>query len=100
MAHITGGSFFKNVGRILPKNLSAAIKKGAWKVPSLFSLIQRTGNISEDEMYHVFNMGIGLIAIVSKGDAEKCLRLLKGDYPSASIIGGIKKGIGEVILEP
>lgn len=98
LAHITGGSFFKNVGRILPKDVSAVIHKGAWKVPSLFKLIQRTGNISEQEMYHVFNMGIGFIAIVPATDAEKSIHRLKETYPSASIIGEVQKGNGQVIL--
>lgn len=65
LAHITGGGFTENIPRILPEGLSAHIRVGSWPVPSIFHLIQDTGRITQDEMFRVFNMGIGMVAVVS-----------------------------------
>ncbi|MEO0094635.1 MAG: phosphoribosylformylglycinamidine cyclo-ligase [candidate division WOR-3 bacterium] len=64
LAHITGGGFFDNIKRILPKGVSAVIKKKTWKVPPIFKLIQDIGKVPEEEMYRVFNMGIGMVIII------------------------------------
>src|SRR5215510_4866860 len=69
LAHLTGGGFIENIPRVLPENLSAVIHLNSWKVPPLWNLIQQKGNISAEEMYRVFNMGIGMIAIVDKSVA-------------------------------
>ncbi|MBI2139875.1 phosphoribosylformylglycinamidine cyclo-ligase [Candidatus Woesearchaeota archaeon] len=98
LAHITGSSFSKNVGRILPKGLSAAIDRKSWQVPPLFRLIQKLGNIEEDEMYQVFNMGIGLIIISGESNSERIISLLKPFHLSPSVIGCVKKGNREVML--
>jgi len=66
IAHITGGGFIENIPRILPQGLGAVITKGSWSVLSIFNLIQKLGNIDEQEMYRVFNMGIGLVLVVNK----------------------------------
>jgi phosphoribosylaminoimidazole synthetase len=66
LAHLTGGGFIENIPRVLPENLSAAIHLNSWQVPPLWRLIQEKGNISTEEMYRVFNMGIGMVAIVDK----------------------------------
>ncbi|NWF65413.1 MAG: phosphoribosylformylglycinamidine cyclo-ligase [Chloroflexi bacterium] len=66
LAHLTGGGFIENIPRVLPENLSAVIHLNAWHVPPLWKLIQEQGNISTEEMYRVFNMGIGMVAIVDK----------------------------------
>lgn len=65
LAHLTGGGFIENIPRVLPEHLNAVIRLGSWPVPPLWELIQRKGNISAEEMYRVFNMGIGMVAIVS-----------------------------------
>ncbi len=65
LVHLTGGSFIDNIPRVLPEGLGAVIHSGAWAVPALFSLIQERGEVSREEMYHVFNMGIGMIVIVA-----------------------------------
>ncbi|MCL4489903.1 MAG: phosphoribosylformylglycinamidine cyclo-ligase [Chloroflexi bacterium] len=70
LVHITGGGFLENIPRILPPELGAAIQLGSWPVPPLFSLIQERGNVERDEMFRVFNMGIGMIAIVSSAELE------------------------------
>ena len=69
LAHLTGGGFIENIPRVLPENLSAVIHLNSWQVPSLWKLIQEKGNISTEEMYRVFNMGIGMVAIVDKSAA-------------------------------
>ena len=70
LAHITGGGFFENIPRILPDGCGAKVQRGSWPVPPLFRLIQRTGNITEEEMYRVFNMGIGMLAVIAPQDLD------------------------------
>jgi phosphoribosylformylglycinamidine cyclo-ligase len=69
-SHITGGGIIGNTKRVVPKGLSLKVDWSAWEVPALFKLIQETGNITDDEMREVFNIGIGLIAIVDKKDVD------------------------------
>ena len=95
LAHITGGGFIENIPRVLPENLSAIIHLNSWHVPPLWSLIQQEGNISTEEMYRVFNMGIGMIAIVDKSVAV--------DFQSSIseptfVIGELVEGERKVIL--
>jgi phosphoribosylaminoimidazole synthetase len=66
LAHLTGGGFIENIPRVLPENLNAVIHLNSWNVPPLWKLIQQQGNISTEEMYRVFNMGIGMVVIVNK----------------------------------
>ena len=87
LAHITGGGFTENLPRTLPKPVAAIVDKSSWEVPPLFSLIQRTGNIEDDEMYRVFNMGIGMILICDPADTDKLMKKL----PDAAVIGEIVK---------
>jgi phosphoribosylformylglycinamidine cyclo-ligase len=89
MAHITGGSFYKNIPRVLPEGFGAKVDKQSWEVPPLFHLIQKAGNIDESEMYHVFNMGIGMAVICSTINVDKLTRALPGS-----------KVIGKVIRQP
>ncbi len=85
LAHITGGSFYKNIPRVLPEGLAAQIEKQSWEVPPLFNLIQKQGNIDENEMYHVFNMGIGMAVICSKANVDKLIQAFHG----ARVIGKV-----------
>lgn len=73
LAHITGGGFIENIPRILPAGVEAVIQRGSWPVPPLYDLIQRTGGIDPDEMYRVFNMGIGMVAVVDRNRADELL---------------------------
>ena len=84
MAHITGGGFIDNVPRVLPNGVGVVIDRGAWEVPAIFHVIQTRGGVDEMEMYHVFNMGIGMVLIVPEGQADRALEAL-GD--EARIIG-------------
>ena len=91
MAHITGGGLIGNVPRILPRGLAAKFDSRAWTVPPIFRLIQQRGNIAQSEMYHVFNMGIGMALICSPGDANQLTQAL----PEAKVIGEVVKQTGK-----
>jgi len=97
MAHITGGGLIDNVPRILPPGLAAKFDSCAWTVPPIFQLIQKQGNMAQGEMYHVFNMGIGMAIICSPGDTDQLTQAL----PEAKVIGEVVKQTGEtrVIIE-
>jgi phosphoribosylaminoimidazole synthetase len=84
LAHITGGGFIENIPRVLPENLSAVIHLNSWQVPPLWKLIQEKGNISTEEMYRVFNMGVGMVAIVDKSVAAD----LQSSIPEPTFIIG------------
>ena len=79
LVHITGGGFYENIPRVLPPGLGVRIEQDAWPTPDIFRLIQQAGHISSEEMYHVFNMGVGLIVIVSPKDVSRTLGLLSDD---------------------
>jgi len=78
MAHITGGGFVDNIPRVLPANIGVRLDRAAWPVPPIFRLIQKLGAVSEAEMYHVFNMGVGMVVIVGKEQVDKALTALGG----------------------
>jgi phosphoribosylformylglycinamidine cyclo-ligase len=92
-AHITGGGLVDNLPRILPATCDALIHTSAWSVPAIFRLIQRGGEISTDEMYEVFNMGIGVVLVCSKTHVQEVLPLSKG-----KVIGQVTPGSGKVLL--
>ena len=85
MAHITGGGLIDNVPRVLPQGLAAQFHSQSWTVPPLFHLIQQGGNVDRQEMYRVFNMGIGMVVICSQDDASR----LTGQLPEARVIGEV-----------
>jgi phosphoribosylformylglycinamidine cyclo-ligase len=92
MAHITGGGFYENIPRSLPKGLSVNIKMGTWPILSLFRKIQKRGSVKDLEMFRTFNMGVGLILIMSAKEAAKSIRILDGLGQKAWIIGEVVKG--------
>ncbi len=79
LAHITGGGFFDNIPRVLPSGTSVEIELGTWPVLPIFDWIQARGQVAPEEMYHVFNMGIGMVVILSPEDADLALSFLDGD---------------------
>ena len=91
MAHITGGGLVGNVPRILPKGLVAQFRRRAWAVPSIFQLIQQRGNVAQDEMFRVFNMGIGMVVVCSPKDVSQITQAL----PEAKIIGEVVEQVGK-----
>ena len=96
MAHITGGGFPDNIPRVLPKAVNAEIDRSAWEVPTIFKFIQNQGKVDRDEMYRVFNMGIGYVVILPKSQLTKATNILKAQHQPYSIIGVIRKGTGVV----
>jgi len=95
-AHITGGGLPDNLSRILPKGCRAVVRRGSWREPPIFGLIQRIGRVSDEEMFHVFNMGVGLCLVVSRDQAEEAMEALRGMGEEPSLIGEIEEGNGEV----
>jgi phosphoribosylformylglycinamidine cyclo-ligase len=98
IAHITGGGLTENMPRILPEKskLKFVVNKGSWPVNGIFNLMQSIGSISDSEMYKTFNMGIGLVIIVSKDDSKSIVKSLKRLGESAHIIGRAEKGRGGI----
>lgn len=97
MAHITGGGFVDNIPRVLPENCNAIINRNSWKTPTLFTFIERQGKVDHDEMYRVFNMGIGYVIVVRQKEATAALSLLAKQGQSPTVIGMIEKGQKKVI---
>ena len=89
VSHITGGGFYENIPRSIPKGFGAKINKASLKTPPIFDLIMETGNIPERDMYNTFNMGVGMSVVVAKEDAEKALKILKANGEDAYIMGEI-----------
>jgi len=98
VSHITGGGFYENIPRSIPKGLGAKIEKNAVKVLPIFDLIAKTGNIPERDMFNTFNMGVGMTAVVAKEDAEKAVEVLKANGEDAYILGEIVESEDGVIL--
>ena len=92
-AHITGGGLLDNLPRVLPEGCRASIDKGSWKVPIIFNIIQNAADIPDDEMFQVFNMGIGMTLVVPAKRAEEALKLTKG-----ILIGKITEGPRDVVV--
>ena len=91
MSHITGGGFYENIPRMLPKGVGIEIKRDSFPVPEIFKMIQDLGKIDEQEMYKTFNMGIGMVLAVAKEDVEKTLASLKESGEAAYHIGNAIK---------
>jgi phosphoribosylformylglycinamidine cyclo-ligase len=98
LAHITGGGFAGNIPRVLPDGLGAVVRRGSWDVPPLFRLIQKGGRVSDEEMYRTFNMGIGMIVIVSPGDLHDVEHSLERRGETSFVVGSVVAGAG-VALE-
>jgi len=92
IAHITGGGLADNTGRIVPQGLQAVIDRSTWKTPGVFDWVRRLGDIDREEMYRVFNMGIGLVLVVRPQAVEAALELVRGLQWEGRIIGEIRTG--------
>lgn len=99
LAHITGGGLLENVPRILPEGLTARIEKDSWPVAGVFRELQRLGGIAEEEMYRTFNMGVGMVVIVRKEEAEGILEAARALGEEAYLIGEIIQGDAGIIIE-
>lgn len=98
IAHITGGGFYENIPRVLPKGCSAVIERSTLTVPPIFSMMQKLGSIPEREMFNIFNMGTGLCLILSEEDADNAIRLLSSLGETPSIVGRIVDGDRGVVI--
>jgi phosphoribosylformylglycinamidine cyclo-ligase len=99
MAHITGGGLVGNIPRVLPKDCNATIKKSSWQVPKIFTFLQKTGPVEEEEMFRVFNMGIGFVLIVAEDFANSIAKKLTKFGERVYKIGRITTGTGKVVLK-
>ena len=98
ISHITGGGFYENIPRSIPKGLTAKINKSDVKVLPIFDLIAKTGNIPERDMFNTYNMGVGMSVVVPANEADKALEILKAHGEDAYVIGEIVKGDDGVVL--
>ena len=98
VSHITGGGFYENIPRCLPGGLSAKIDKSSLQIPPIFSLLQKTGDIPERDMFNTFNMGAGMVLVVDKEDMVKAITALDGAGQRARVIGEVVPGDGGVEL--
>jgi phosphoribosylformylglycinamidine cyclo-ligase len=98
-AHITGGGFVDNIPRVLPKALDVVIKKGSWDMLPIFRIIAEKSGVPDDELYQVFNMGIGMVAIVAADKAQAVLKMIQAQKHDAWVIGEVVKGKGEARVE-
>ena len=98
ISHITGGGFYENMPRSIPKGLGVVIDRGAVRVPPIFGLIQKRGNISEHDMFNTFNMGVGMSVVVAREDAVRAIDVLKANGVDAYIIGKIVRGDGVTLV--
>ncbi len=99
ISHITGGGFYENIPRSIPKGFGAKIKRSDVQVLPIFELIAETGNIPERDMFNTFNMGVGMSIVVDKEDADKALEILRANGEDAYILGEVVVSEEGVIIE-
>ncbi|MDY3282237.1 phosphoribosylformylglycinamidine cyclo-ligase [Dysosmobacter sp.] len=98
ISHITGGGFFENIPRSIPDGLCAKVEKAAIQTPPIFRMLQTTGGISEHDMFNTYNMGVGMVAIVSKDTADAAMAALKAQGCDAYVLGEVVTGEEKVAL--
>lgn len=98
ISHITGGGFIENIPRALKDGYSAKINKGTWPVHNIFNLMQKLGEMEERSIYNTFNMGIGMVLILNKDEAEKAMDILESIGEKGYVIGSVEKGDEGVII--
>jgi phosphoribosylformylglycinamidine cyclo-ligase len=92
MAHITGGGFIENIPRALPGGVNVEIEYGSWPILPIFELMQREGGISNHDMFRTFNMGIGMVLVVSTEDAAKAIQLAEAQGEKVYTLGKVTEG--------
>ena len=98
VSHITGGGFYENIPRSLPKGLSASVDRKALRIPPIFELLQKTGGIPERDMFNTYNMGVGMSVVVAAEQADEALRVLRDNGEAAYAIGEIVESEEGVII--
>ena len=99
MVHITGGGFYENIPRALPEHMGAEVTGAAWTIPPVFRLLQEWGNVDWTEMYRTFNMGIGMVLIVSSDEADRITAQLNAQNETVYHIGHVTEGAHEVVIK-
>ena len=99
MVHITGGGFYENIPRALPEHMGAEVNGAAWTIPPVFRLLQEWGNVDWTEMYRTFNMGIGMVLIVSSDEADRITAQLNAQHETVYHIGHVTEGAHEVVIK-
>ena len=99
MVHITGGGFYENIPRALPEHMGAEVNGAAWTIPPVFRLLQEWGNVDWTEMYRTFNMGIGMVLIVSSDEADRITAQLNAQSETVYHIGHVTEGAHEVVIK-
>src|SRR5699024_10447239 len=94
ITHVTGGGFYENFPRMLPKGLGVELDPSQWEEPAIFSFLEEKGNISREEMYGVFNMGVGMAIVVRKEREQAILDVLANAGEKASVIGKVTETEG------
>jgi phosphoribosylformylglycinamidine cyclo-ligase len=98
LCHVTGGGIPGNLERILPGDCDAVIERGTWETPRIFTIIQAAGAISDEELAHVFNLGLGMLAVVPARAARRSVDTLRAAGHQAWLVGQIQDGGGNVIF--
>lgn len=99
MAHITGGGFIENIPRILPDDCNGEITLGSWHIPEIFELLKTEGNLSFNDLYNTFNMGIGYVMVVEEELAPNIIEILASAGETVSVIGKVVPGNGQVVFK-
>jgi phosphoribosylformylglycinamidine cyclo-ligase len=98
MAHITGGGLVDNIPRVVPEGLEVVLERRAWRREPIFEWLQTQGRVTDQEMYRVFNCGIGMTVQVAATDADRALTLLRDAGQEAQVIGEVRTGTRGVII--
>jgi phosphoribosylformylglycinamidine cyclo-ligase len=99
LCHVTGGGIAGNLARVLPSNCDAVVTRGRWEEPRVFEVLQAAGNIADDEMEHVYNLGLGMLAIVPRGEEHRALDTIRGRGNDAWVVGDVVEGHGRAHVE-
>jgi phosphoribosylformylglycinamidine cyclo-ligase len=97
-AHVTGGGIAGNLARVLPVTCDAHLDRSRWSLPPIFTEIARHGDVADDEMARVFNLGLGMLVVVAAAATDAVLGALHRAGREASVVGQIKSGVGKVVL--
>jgi phosphoribosylformylglycinamidine cyclo-ligase len=98
-AHLTGGGIPGNLNRALPDTCDGVVRRGTWTEPRIFAEIQAAGDVADDEMEHVFNLGLGMLAIVPAGEEARAVEVLHGAGVEAFVVGEVVDGHGNALVE-
>ena len=98
VAHITGGGFDENIPRVLQSGQGLEIREGSWEILPVFRMLEKWGGVPHREMFNIFNMGVGMIAVLDAAEAPKAISILEAHGERATVIGRVTDTPGVVIL--